>query len=162
MLFSCSVASDSLWPHGLQHTRLPCLSPSPGVSSNSCPLSRWCYPTISSSVVPFFSCLQSFPASGCFPMSQLFTSGGQSIRASASASVLLMNIQGWFPLGLTGLISLLSKGLLRVFSSTTIQKHQFFSTEQSYGPTLISTHDHWKNQSFDYTNLCWQSDVSAF
>ena len=162
MLFSCSVASDSLWPHGLQHTRLPCLSPSPGVSSNSCPLSRWCYPTISSSVVPFFSCLQSFPASGCFPMSQLFTSGGQSIRASASASVLLMNIQGWFPLGLTGLISLLSKGLLRVFSSTTIQKHQFFSTEHSYGPTLISTHDHWKNQSFDYTNLCWQSDVSAF
>ena len=162
MLFSCSVASDSLWPHGLQHTRLPCLSPSPGVSSNSCPLSRWCSPTISSSVVPFFSCLQSFPASGCFPMSQLFTSGGQSIRASASASVLLMNIQGWFPLGLTGLISLLSKGLLRVFSSTTIQKHQFFSTEHSYGPTLISTHDHWKNQSFDYTNLCWQSDVSAF
>ena len=113
--------SDSLQPHGLQHDRLPCPSPSPGVCSNSCPLSQWCHPTISSSVVPF-SCPQSFPASGSFPMSRLFQSGAQSIGVSASASVLLMNTQGWFPLGLTGLISLLSKGLSRVFSSPTVRK----------------------------------------
>ena len=112
--------SDSLWPHGLKHTRLPCLSPPPGACSNSCPLSQWCHPTISSSVVPFSSCLQSFPASGTFPVSQLFTSDDQSVGASASASTLPTNIQGWFPLGLIGLISLLSKGLSRVFSSTTI------------------------------------------
>ena len=103
--FSHSVVSNSLQPHGLQHARLPCLSPTPGAYSNSCPLSQWCHPTISSSVIPS-SCLQSFPTSGSFLMSQLFTSDGQSIGASASASVLLMNIQGWFPLGLTGLISL--------------------------------------------------------
>ena len=113
--FSCSVVSNSLWPHGLQHARLPCPSPTPGACSNSCPSSRWCHPTISSSVVPFPSCLQSFPASGSFPMSQFFTSGGQSIGISASASVLPMNIQDWFALGLTGWISLLSKGLSRVF-----------------------------------------------
>ena len=117
--------SDPLWPHGLQHARLPCPSPSPGVGSNSCPLSQWCRPTISSSASPFSSCPQSFPASGSFPMSQLFTSGGQSIGASALASVLPINIQVWFPLGLTYLI-LLSKGLSRVFSSTTAWKHQFF------------------------------------
>ena len=111
--------SDSLRPHGLQHARPPCPSPNPRVCSNSCRLSQWCHPTILSSVVPF-SYLQSFPASGSFLMSQLFASGGQSIRASASASVLLMNIQDWFPLGLTGLISLKSKGLSRVFSKTTI------------------------------------------
>ena len=110
-LFSCSVVSDFLWPHGLQHTRLPCLSPTLGAYSNSCPSSLWCHPTISSSVVPFSSCLQSFPTSGSFPMSQLFTSGGQSIGASASASVLPMTIQDRFPLGLTGWISLQSKGL---------------------------------------------------
>ena len=104
--FSRSVMSDSLWPHGLQHARLPCPSPTPGVYSNSCPLSRWCHPTISSSFIPFSSCPQSFPASGSFPMSQLFTSGGQSIGVSASASVLPMNTQDWFPLGLTGWISL--------------------------------------------------------
>ena len=126
LLFSCSVVSDSLWPHGLQHARLPCPSPSPRACSNSCPLSRWCHPNISSSVVLFFSCLQSFPASGSFPTSRLFTSGGQSIGASASASVLPMNIQNWFPLRLTSLISLLSKRLSRVFSNTTVQKHQFF------------------------------------
>ena len=125
-----SVMSDSLWPHGLQHTRLPCPSPTPGACSNSCPPSRWCHPTISSSVVPFF-CLQSFPVSGSFQMSQFFTSGGQSIEVSASASVLPMNIQDWFPLGLTSLISLQFKGLSRVFSNTIVQKHQFFSTQLS-------------------------------
>ena len=128
--FSRSVMSDSLWPRGLQHARPPYPSPTPGVCSNSCPLSRWCHPTISSFVVPF-SCLQSFPASGFWPMSQFFTSGGQSIGAYASSSVLPMNIQDWFPLGLTGLISLQSKGLSRVFSNTTDQKHQFFSAQLS-------------------------------
>ena len=127
--FSCSVVSDSLWLHGLQHTRPPCPSPTPGVYPNSCPLSRWCHPTISSSVVPLSSCLQSFPASRSFPTSQLLASGGQSV--GASASVLPMNIQGWFPLELTGFISLPSKGLSRVFSSTTIWKHQFFSVHPS-------------------------------
>ena len=128
--FSHSVVSDSLQPCGLQHARPPCPSPTLRAYSNSCPLSRWCHPTISSSVVPF-SCLQFFPASGSFPMSWLFTSGGQSIGASVSASVLPMNIQGWFPLGLTGWISLLSKGLSRVFSSTAVQKHQFFDAQIS-------------------------------
>ena len=132
--FSCSVVSDSLWPHGLQHTRPPCPSPTPRVYSNSCPLSRWCHPTTSSSVVPFSSCFQSFPASGSFKMSQLFASGGQSTGALASVSVLPMNTQGLFPLRLTGLISLLSKGLSRVFSSITVGKHQFFSTQ----PSLLS------------------------
>ena len=126
--FSRSVLSDSLWPHGLQHTPLPCPSPTPGVYSNSRPLSRWCHPTISSSVVPFFSCLRSFPALGFFPVSQFFALGGQSIGVSASASVLPMN---WFPLGWTGWISLLSKVLSRVFSNTTVQKHQFFGTQLS-------------------------------
>ena len=126
-----SVMCDFLWPHRLGRTRLPCPSLSPRVCSNSCPLSRWCYPTISSSVVPFCSCLQSFPASGSFSMSNLFTSGGQSIGASASTSVLPMNIQGWFLLGLTGLISLRSKGLSSIFSSTTVQKHQFFGAQPS-------------------------------
>ena len=129
--FSRSVVSDSLWPHGLQRIRLPCPSPTPGACSNSCPLSWWCHLTISSSVVPFTSYLQSFPASGFFPMNQLFASGGQSIGASASASVLPMNIQDWFPLGWTGLISLQSKGLSRVFCNTTVQKHQFFCAQLS-------------------------------
>ena len=129
--FSPSVLSDSLWPHGLQHTRPPCPSPTPGVYSNSCPSSRWCRPTISSSVVPFSSCFQSFPASGSFPMSRFFVSGGQSIGVSTSAWVLPMNIQDWFPLGLTGWISLQSKGLSRVFSNTTVQKHQFFGAQLS-------------------------------
>ena len=121
-----SVVSNSLWPYyGLQHTRLPCPSPSLRACSNSCPLSQWCHPTISSSVVPFSSHLQSLPASGSFLMSQLFASCGQSIGASASALVLPIYIQGWFPLGLTGLISLQSKGLSRVFFNTTVQKHQF-------------------------------------
>ena len=118
--------SDSLQPHGLQHARPPCPSPTPRAYSNSCPLSRWCHPTISSSTIPFSSHLQSFPASGSFQMSQFFTSGDQSIGASTSASVLPMNIQGWFPLGLTGWISLQFKGLSRVFSNITVQKHQIF------------------------------------
>ena len=129
--FSRSIVSDSLQPHGLQHTRRPCPSPIPRAYSNLGPSSRWCHPTISSSVVPFSSCLQSFPASGSFQMSQFFPSGGQSTRASASASVFPMNVQDWFPLGWTGWISVQSKGLLRVFSNTTAQKHQFFSAQLS-------------------------------
>ena len=136
------VVSDSLWPHGLRNTRPPCPSPTPGVYSNSCPFSRWCHPTSSSSVIPFSSHLQSFPTWGCFQMSQFFTSGGQSIGVSASASVLPMNIQDWFPLGWIGWISLLSKGLSRVFS-----KPQFKSINSSvlnflYSPTLTSIHDY--------------------
>ena len=128
---SQSVMSDSLQPHGLQRTRLLCPSLSPGVCSNSCPLSQWDLSTISSSVIPFSSCLQSFPASGSFPVSQLFALGGQSIRVSALVSIFPMNIQGRFPLGLTGLISLHSRWFSRVFSNTTVQKHQFFSTQLS-------------------------------
>ena len=125
--FSCSVISDSLWPHELQHDRLPCTSPTYGAYSNSCPSNQWCHPTISSSVIPFSSSLQSFLESGSFQMSQFFASGGQSIGVSASASSLPMNIQDWFPLGWTGWISLQAKRLSRVFSNTTVQKHQFFS-----------------------------------
>ena len=121
---SCSVVSNSLWPHGLQHAGLPCPTLTPGAYSNSCPSSWWCHPTISSSVIPF-ACLQSFLVSGSFPRSQFFKSGDQSIGVSSSASVLPMNIQDRFPLGWTGLISLLSKGLSRVFSNTTVVKHEF-------------------------------------
>ena len=128
---SCSVVCNSLRLRGLQHARLLCPSPTPGAYSNSCPLSQWCHATISSSVVLFSSCPQSFLASGSFQMSRLFTSGGQSIGTSASASVLPMNIQDWFPLGWTGLISLQSKGFSRVFSNTTVQKHQFFGAQLS-------------------------------
>ena len=129
--FSCSFMSDSLRPQELQHVRPPCPSPTPRAYPNSCPLSQWCHPTISSSVVPFSSCLQSFPASGSFQMSQLFASGGQNIGVSASTSVLPMNTQDWSPLGWTGWISLQSKGLSRVFSNTTVQKHWFFGTQLS-------------------------------
>ena len=129
--FSHSVVSNSLRPHGLQHARLPCPSPTSGAYSNSCPSSRWCHSTISSFVVPFSSCIQSFQASGSFQMSQFFTSGGQSIGVSASTSVLPVNNQGGFPLGWTGWISLQSKGLSGVFSNTTVQKHQFFSARLS-------------------------------
>ena len=129
--FSHSVVSDSLWPHGLQHARPPCPSPTPGVYPNSCPLSWWCHPTISSSIVPFTSCPQSFPASGSFQMSQFFISGGQTIGVSAPASVLPMNTQDWSPLGWTDWISMQSKGLSRVFSNTTVQKHQFFGAQLS-------------------------------
>ena len=129
--FSCSVVSDSLQPHDLQHTRPPCPSPTPRVHSNSRPSSQWCHPAISSSVIPFSSCPQSLPASGSFPMSQFFAWGGQSIGVSALASLLPMNTQDWSPLGWTGWTSLQSKGLSRVFSNTTVQKHQFFGTQLS-------------------------------
>ena len=153
--------SYSLQLHGLQHARPPC-SPTPGAYTNSCPLSRWWHPTISSSVISLSSCLQSFPASGSFQMSQLFTSSGQSTGVSASASGLPMNSQDWFPLGWTGWISLMSKGLSRVFSKTTVQKHQFFSAQ----PSLKSnSHIHtWplEKPTSDYIYLCQQSNVSAF
>ena len=147
--FHCSVMSDSLRPHGLQHARLPCPSPTPEAYSNSCPSSQWCHLTTLSSVIPFSSCLQSFPASGSFQMSQFFTSGGQSIGASALASVLPMNIQDWSPLGWTGWISLLYKGLSRVFSNTTVQRHQVFGAQLS-----LESNSHiltWllENDSFD-------------
>ena len=126
LLFSCLVVSDSLWPHGLQHTRPPCPLPSPEICSSSCPLHRWCHPAISSSDALFSFCLQSFPASGTSPMSQLLTSDDENTGASGSASVLPTRIQDWFPLNLTGLISLLSKELSGVFSSTTVWRYQFF------------------------------------
>ena len=146
--FSHSVVSDSLWPHGLQHARPPCPSPTPGVYPNSCPLSQWCHPTISFSVIPFSTCPQSFPASGFFQMSQLFASGGQSIGVSAATSFLPMNTQDWSPSEWTGWISLQSKGLSRIFSNTTVQKHQFFGV-QLHSQTLTSIHDHWKNHNLD-------------
>ena len=136
--FNCSVVSNSLQPHGLQHTKPPCPSPTPRACSNSRPSYRWCHPMISSSVIPFPSRLQFFPTSGSFPMSQFFTLGGQSIGVSASASVLSMNTQDW-SLGWTGWISLQSKGLSRVLSNTTVQKHQFFSAQLSL---LSSSHIH--------------------
>ena len=155
--FSRSVLSNYLRLHEPQHTRPPCPSPAPGVYPNSCPLSWRCHPTISSSVVPFSSSLQSFPVSRSFQMSQLFSSSGQSIGVSASTSVLPMNIQAW-SLGWTGWISLQSKGLSRVFSNTINSLVFSFL----YSPTLTSIHDHWKNHSFDQTDLCWQSNISAF
>ena len=149
------ILFDSLWAYGLQHARLPCPSPTPGTCSNSCSIGRWGHPSISSSVVPFSSFLQPFPASESFPKTQIFASGGQSIVISASASVLPMNIQDWFPLWLTGLISLRSKDwsprFLRVFSNTTVQKHQFFSVQPFYIHTWLS-HPYLttgKNCSFD-------------
>ena len=154
--------SNSLRPCALQHTRPPCPSPAPGVYPNPCPLSQWCYPNISFSVIPFSSCPQSFPASGSFQMSQLFASGGQSIRASASSSVLPVNIQGWYPLGLIALIPLLSKGLSRVFSSTTVWKHRFFGTQPSLWSSSHIIHDYWISHCFDYTGLCQKCDVSTF
>ena len=144
--FSCSVVSDSLWLHELQHTRPPCSSPTPRVHPNPCPSSWWCHPAISSSVIPFSSCLQSLPASGLFPMSQLFAWGGQSTRVSASASVLPMNTQDWLPLGWSGWTSLQSKGFSRVFSNTSINS---LVLSFLYSPTLTSIHDHWKNHSLD-------------
>ena len=138
--FSRSVMSNTLQPHESKHTRPPCPSPTPRVYSNSCPSSQWCHPTISSSLIPFSSCPQSFPASGSFPVSQLFASGGQSIGDSASASVLPVNTQDWSPSGWTGWVSLQSKGLSRVFSNTTVQKHQFFHSQlSSLSNSLIHT-----------------------
>ena len=148
--FSCSVVCDSLQRQESQHARPPCPSQISGVHPIPCPSSRWGNPTILSSVVPYSSCSQSFPASGSFKMSQLFASGGQCIGVSALASVLPMNIQDWSPLGRTDWISLQSKGLSRVFSNTTVQKHQFFSAQlSSHSPTLTSIHDYWKNHSLD-------------
>ena len=159
LLFSCQVGSDSLNPMDCSTPGFPRLSPSPAVSLNSCLLSRWCHPAMSSSVAPFSSCTQSCPASRSSSVSQFFTSGGQRIGASASASVLPVNIQGWFSLGWTGWI-LQSKGLSRVFSGTTVQKRQFFGTQPS-----LWFHSHirtwlWRNRGCDCMNLCWQSDVS--
>ena len=147
---------SSLRPHGLQHARLPCPSPSPWAYSNSCTLSQWCHPAFSFSAAPFFSCLQSFPAWRSFLMSRPFASGGQSIRALASASVLFMNIQGWFPLGLTGLISLLSKGLSRVFSNASVRKRQFFSAQ----PSLWSN-SHFCTWQLEKPQLWWDGLLLA-
>ena len=147
--FSHSVMSDSLRPHESQHARPPCLSPMPGVHSGSCPSSWWCYPTISSSVIPFSSCPQFLPASGFFPLSQIFAWGSQSIGVSALASVLPKNTQDWSPLGWIGWIFLQSKGLSRVFSNTTVQKHQFFSTQLSPQSNSHIIPDYWKNHSLD-------------
>ena len=141
-----------------QHTRLPCPSPSPRACSNSCPLSQWCHPIISSSITPFPSCPQSFPASGSFPKSGLFASGGQNV--GAAASVLPMNIQGWFTLALTGLISLQSKGLSRVFSSTTVLKHQLFGALPSLRSSCHICNGYWKDHNLNYLDLCWQSIYS--
>ena len=156
--------SDSLRPHEPQHSRPPCPSPTPRVYLNSCPSSQWCHPTISSSVVPFSSHPQSFPALGSFQMSQLFAWGGQSTGVSASASVLPMNTQDWSPLGWTGWISLQSKGLSTPRDCPTPQFKSINSLVLSflYSPTLTSIHDPWKNHSLDQTYLCWQSNVSAF
>ena len=162
LLFSCSVVSDSLQPHWLQHARLPCPSPSPRACANACQLSWWCHPTFLSSVLPFSSCHQSFPASGSFLMGQLFTSGGQSIGASSSASVLPVNKQDWFPLRLIGLISLKSKGLSREFSTPHFKTINSSVLRFLYSPTLTSINDYWKHHNFDYMNLCWESNVSAF
>ena len=154
---SCLTLCDPM-----DYTRPPCPLPTTRFYSNPCPLSRWCHPTISSSVVPFSSHLQSFPASGSFPKSLLFPSGGQSIGVSASASVFPMNIQDWLPLGLTGWISLQSKGLSSVFLKPQLKSINYLALSLLYGPTLTSIHDHWKNDSLDETDLCWQSNVSAF
>ena len=156
-LFSCVRLSVTPWT--VAHQASLSLS-SLGACSSSCPWSQWCHPTISSNVISFFSSLQSFSASESFLISWLFTPGGQSTGASASASVLPKHIQDWFPLGLTGLISLQPKGLSRVFPNVTVQKHQLFSL--LYGPTLISMHDYWKNHSFDCIDHCWKGNVSAF
>ena len=147
--FSCSVVSDSLRPHELQHARPPCPSPTPRVYSNLCPSSWWCHAAISSSVIPFSSCPQPLPASQSFPINQLFAWGDQSIGVSASASVLPMNTQDWSHLEWTGRISLQSKGLSRVFSSTTVKKHQFFGFQLSSQSNSSIIHDHWKNHNLD-------------
>ena len=146
--FSCSVVSNSLWSHELQHARPPWPSPTPRVHPNSCPSSQWCHPAISFSVVPFSSCPESLPASESFTMSQLFTWGGQSTGVSALASFFPKNTQGWSPLEWTGWISLQTKGLSRVFSNTTVQKHQFFGVQLS-SQSNTSIHDHWKKHKLE-------------
>ena len=159
LMFSHSVVSNSLQPHGLQHTRLPCPSPSPEACSNSYPSSWWCHPTILSSVVPF-SCLLSFPASGSFLKSHLFTSGGQSIGTSASASVLPMNIQGWFPLGLTGLLSLSPTDSQESSSTPHFKSINSLALRLLYGPTFTSTYECWKNHSSDYMIMSLKIQVN--
>ena len=161
-LFSRSVVSDSLQPHGMQHSRPLCPSPTPGACSNSHALSQGSHPTISSSVVPFSSCLQSFPASGSFLMSQLFAPSGESTGASVSASILPVSTQGWSPLGWTGWISLQSKGLYKESSPAQFKSIDSLTLSLLYGSTLTSIHDYWKNHSFDDMDLCQQSNVSAF
>ena len=153
--------SNSFWLHGLQHTNLPCLSPSSRVCSNSHSLSQWFHPIILSSVIPFSSCFLFFPASGSFPISRLFTSGGQSIGASASASVLPMNIQHWFPLGLSGWISFSLRDSKDSSPAPHFKSINSLVLSFLYGPTLTSIPDYRKTHSFDYTDLCQQSDVSA-
>ena len=153
---------QSSWSHGVQHAKFPHPSPSPRVSPSSCPLNWWCHPTISSFVTIFSFCFQSFPVSGSFPVSQLFTSGVQSIGASASATVLTKRIQGWFPLRLTSLISLLSNGLSRAFSSTKFQSINSLVFCLLHCPALISVHDYWKDPCLGYMDLCWKSDTFAF
>ena len=157
--FSRSVVSDSLWPHGLQHSRILCPSPTPGACSNSCASSWWCHPTISSSVIPFSSCLQPFPVSGTFPMSQLFASDGQGI--GASASVLPMNIQDWFPLGWTGWNPCSPRDSQESSPTPQFKSINSLALSLLHSPTLTSIHDHWKNRSFDL-DLSWESDASAF
>ena len=161
MLFSHTVVSGPLWPYRLQHTILPCPSLSPGVCSNSCPLSWWCYLTISSSTVPSSFCLQSFLASGSFLTSQFFTSGGQNIGVSASTSVLPMNIQNWFPLRWTG-SPCSPRDSQESCLTPQFKSISFLVLSFLYSPTLTSIYDHWKNHSLDWTDLCWQSNVSAF
>ena len=159
------VTPRTLWPHELQHARPPCPSPSPGVSPSSCPLHWWCHPAISSSDTLFSFCPQSFPASGTFPASQLFASDDQDAGASAFASALKMSIQGWFHLRLTGLIFLQFKGLLGVFSSNTVRRHQFCNSLAFcllYHPALTTVRDHWDDCRLDYLDLCWHSNISAF
>ena len=160
--FSCSVVSDCSWSHRLQHARPLCPSPTPGVYSNSCPLNRWYHPTISFSVISLSSCLQSFPASGSFLMSQFFASGGHSTGVSASASVLPKNTQDWSPLEWIAWISLQSKGLSGVFYSNTVWKHTFFSAPPSLWSSSHNVHFHWEDQSLDYTDFCQETNVSAF
>ena len=161
LLLSWSVLFDFLWPHEPQHARLLCPSLSPRVYSNSCRLSRLCLPTILSSVAPF-SYPQSFPGSGSFPVSQLFTAGSQSIGASASASVLPVNIQSWFPWRLTGWSSCSPRDSQESSPKPWFENINCLALSLLYAPTLTSIHDNWKNHSFDYRDLCWQSDVSAF
>ena len=160
--FSCSVVSDTLRSHGLQHARFSCLSPTPRSCSNSCSLSWWCHPTISSSLVPFSSCLQSFPASESFPMSQLFASDGQSIGVSAPASVLPMNIQDWFPLdGLVG-SPCSPRDSQESYPPPEFKNINSLALSFLYNPNITSMHDYWKNHNFNYMDLCWKSNVFAF
>ena len=160
--FSCSVVSDSLRPHEPQHARPPCPSPTPGVYSNSCPSSQWWHPAISSCVIPLSSCPQALPASESSPMNHLFTWGGHSIGVSASASVLPMNIQDWFPLGWPGWISLSPRGSQESSPTPQFKSINFSVLSFLHNPTLTSIHDHWKTHSLDQTDLCWQSNISGF